>query len=259
MKSFVFALLLSMFSLQTLHAFDHAHSDWNTVLQKYRAESGMFRYKKLKEDLGKSKNHLFQKYLKELSEVSHAQYLKWNKNEKMAFLINAYNAFTIRLILDHYPLESITDIGGWLWMANKKPWRMKFFSILDGKIQSLDPIEQDFLRSKEFEDYRIHAALNCASISCPVLRGDAYTAKDLDQQLEEQMYIWIQDPSRNNLDRTIPRISKVFDWYEVDFKKWGGGIQEVLLKYAPKEKSRTVKRAVSFQYLHYNWKLNEEK
>jgi hypothetical protein len=242
------------------HGFDHTHALWSTVLQKYRTDQGLVYYSQLKADLSNPR-HEFLAYLDALQKVPANEYLAWSKPNQMAFLLNAYNAFTIKLIIDHYPLTSITDIGGWFWKITKKPWKLEFFTLLGGKIKSLDPIEQDYLRSATFQDYRIHAALNCASYSCPLLRSEPYVGERLDSQLDEQMKLWFSDKERNRFDSTKKTfyLSKIFDWYQEDFDKWGGGVREVVKKYAPEPIKPLLLPAFTIEYLEYNWDLNEAK
>lgn len=234
-------------------ALDHDHKLWTTVLQSYLNDRGLVNYKKLKNDI-KNKDHDFLKYLQELEKVKQIEYQKFSKEQQMSFLINAYNAFTVKLIVDHYPVKSIKDIGGFF----TKPWRVKFFSLLGGEIKSLDPIEHEWLRPK-FKDYRIHAAVNCASISCPLLRKEAFIAKNLNSQLDEQMKTWISDSNRNNLNfgTHIFRLSKIFDWYEDDFKDWGGGVLNILFKHSGRKLPPSYVETTKIFYLDYDWGLNE--
>lgn len=244
---FCFLLLFT----STAFGFDHTHADWSNVLKNYQTDKGLIKYKQLKED-AKVKSHKFNTYLKETSSLTYADYNKLDDRKKMAYLINAYNAFTIKLIVDKYPVDGIKDIGGFF----SKPWGIEFFSILNGKIKSLDPIEHKWLRPK-FKDYRIHAAVNCASISCPPLRNEAYVGEKLDAQLDDQMKAWLSDPSRNSVNPNSDSvtISKIFDWYEDDFRNWGGGVLNVINKHSAKEKIKNAK----IKYMNYNWDLNEAK
>ena len=155
-------------------------------------------------------------YLESLSAVSMATYQGWNKAQCRAFLVNAYNAFTIELILTKYPdLESIKDLGSWF----SSPWKQEFVDLLGTK-RSLDEIEHELLRgSAEYDDPRIHFAVNCASVGCPALRPEAYTAEQLEAQLEDQTRRFLADRSRNRVDvqsQTV-QVSKIFDWYGDDF------------------------------------------
>ncbi len=225
-------------------------------MKEYQNSQGLVKYQKLKADAGKDKNHVFNQYLLELQSLKYADYESFSKNEKMAFLINAYNALTVKLIVDRYPVKSIKNIGGFF----TKPWSVEFFSLLDGKIKSLDPIEHKWLRP-HFKDFRIHAAVNCASISCPPLRNEAFQASSLDKQLDDQMKVWLRDKSRNQVDSQSKqwKLSKIFHWYKDDFKKWGNGIVEVVSQYTEQSLSREIASQVKIDYLDYDWSLNEVK
>lgn len=245
---FYCALVVPAFS------FDHNHSSWTKILKTYQIDSGLVNYKKLKKDIAEKKDHLLSNYVSELQKVSFGEFDKWTKDEKMAFLINAYNALTVKLIVDHYPVSSIKKIGGFLG----KPWSVEFFNLFDGKIKSLDPIEHDWLRPV-YKDVRIHAAVNCASISCPALRNEAFVASRLDKQLTEQMKLWLSDPTRNQIDLASMTLtlSKIFDWYKDDFVNWSGGVVAVFNKYGPSPISEEASKQVKIKFLNYNWNLNE--
>lgn len=241
-------------TVQMAVAFDHSHKDWDSVLKKYQNVQGFVRYKALKADSAKDGNHLFEKYLTSIQEVRAKEFASWSREQQMAFLINAYNALTVKLIINHYPITSIKKIGG----IFTKPWGMEFFSLFGGEIKSLDPIEHKWLRPK-YKDYRIHAAVNCASYSCPPLRREAYVAEKLDEQLNEQMTAWLQDKERNNVDLAHKdfEVSKIFDWYKDDFETWGGGVVKVILKHAKIDKVEGALQGIQLKYLPYNWDLNE--
>ena len=255
-KLIVFVSMLIILPIQKGFSFDHSHMIWTKTLKEYQNSVGLVNYKKLKKDTEKSKSHSFLLYLKSLEDVKYDNYKKFSDKEKMAFLINAYNAFTFKLIVDKYPVKSIRDIGSLF----TKPWDVEFFSLLGGKIKSLDPIEHKWLRP-EFKDFRIHAAVNCASISCPPLRSEAFTADKLDAQLEEQMKVWIADKSRNefNHGKKIWKVSKIFDWYESDFEDWGKGVKNTVNKYLPKPLNKKALKEIDLDHLKYDWNLNEYK
>ena len=255
MKLFLFTAVMLAFASTNVLAFDHSHSKWDKVLKDYQNENGLVNYKKLKADAN-NKEHSFNSYLSEVSGVSESEYNKFKSEEKMAFLINAYNAFTFKLIVDNYPVKSIKDIGS-LFTSS---WKKEFFSMLGGKVKSLDPIEHEWLRPK-FKDYRIHAAVNCASISCPPLRHEAFLGSNLDKQLDEQMSFWLKDESRNRFDEKFGKLylSKIFDWYGDDFEKWGDGIKAVVKKFGPKAAVEAIKKGGDIDYLDYDWGLNEAK
>lgn len=239
--------------------FDQTHAMFSQLLKIYQNEKKLINYLKLKNDIKTNSQHLFLNYIKEIQGVPYATFNKWTDQNKMAFLINSYNALTIKLVIDHYPVVSIKKIGGFF----TKPWDVKFFSLLDGKIRSLDPIEHIWLRPV-YKDYRIHAAINCASLSCPTLRNEAYQGVKITKQLDEQMRLWINDPNLNYYDQKnkILRLSKIFDWYKVDFEQWGGGMLKVFNKYiAPTLADETDKKSpqLKIKFLDYNWSLNEFK
>ncbi len=250
--SVIFALALAA----PAFGFDQTHAGWDGVLKKYQTDKGMVRYKDLKADAA-DKAHPLNTYLAALQAVPKAEWEGWSKGDKMAFLINAYNALTVKLIVDHYPVASIKKIGGIL----TKPWSVEFFSLFGGALKALDPIEHEWLRP-QFKDFRIHAAVNCASISCPPLRREAFVGARLDLQLDEQMQNWLADPSRNKYDAAKGELelSKLFDWYKKDFEDWGGGVKAVVTKYGPEAaKKAYAAKEPDVDYLDYDWGLNEAK
>jgi hypothetical protein len=165
----------------------------------------------------------------------------WSSNQKLAYWINAYNLFTIKLIVDNYPVSSIKDI------ANGKPWDKKFIE-LDGKKMSLNDIENGIIR-KQFNEPRIHFAVNCASISCPKLLNQEYTASNLNSLLEKQAKRYINDKNENTFTANSAQISNIFDWYKVDFD---GGVIPFLNKYLAAPLPLNAK----ISYKEYNWNLN---
>ena len=175
----------------------------------------------------------------------------WTDNEQMAYWINAYNAFTVQLIIRYYPLKSIKEIGGKIPFINSS-WDIKFIQ-LGGETLDLNNIEHGILR-KEFVEPRVHFALNCASFSCPKLRNEAYTAEKLEQQLNDQAKAFINNPEKNILgDGSSIKISKLFTWFEGDFKKKSDDIPAFLSQFSKIKISEDAK----IDYLDYNWNLNE--
>ncbi|MCJ7686762.1 MAG: DUF547 domain-containing protein [Desulfobacteraceae bacterium] len=172
-------------------------------------------------------------------------------DEQFAFYINAYNAWTIKLILTGYPgVKSIKDLGSFF----SGPWKKKICRI-DGEVISLDQIEHEILRST-FKDPRVHFTINCAARSCPPLRSDPYQGAILDQQLNEMASAFINDPSRNRLERNTLYVSKIFDWFEEDFN---GDVIGFILKYAKgglKKGLESNKGDTVIKYLDYDWSLN---
>ncbi|MBD2724412.1 DUF547 domain-containing protein [Hymenobacter armeniacus] len=222
------------------------HSAFDKLLKKHVNDKGLVDYKGFKAD-----EKTFNQYLDLLSKNKPSS--SWCKQEQMAYWINAYNAYTIRLILDHYPVESIKDIGSKIKIPFvTTPWAIKFFSI-GGEKMSLDNIEHGTLR-KKYDDPRIHFALVCASMSCPRLRNEAYTAAKLDSQLDDQGRDFLNNPAKNKIGKGSAQLSKYFDWYKGDWTKNGQSVAKWVNKYSTTKMDE--KTPVS--YLDYNWKLNQQ-
>ena len=192
-----------------------------------------------------------------------AAFESFSKAQQMAFLINAYNAFTVELILGRYPkLESIRDLGNFL----SKPWSIRNVPLL-GRTMTLDEIEHDTLRARgRYDDPRIHFAVNCASVGCPMLREEAFVAERLDAQLEEQAARFMADRSRNRYAGGKLEVSRIFDWYGKDFAQGHQGIGSLAafmarhadrLADAPADRERIRGQAAPLVFLDYDWKLND--
>jgi hypothetical protein len=246
--------------------FDHTHAAWTTLLKKHvvllrGGQASQLRYAGMAADRAALKA-----YLASLSAVGADGFAAWSKPQQMAFLINAYNAFTVELILTKYPdLGSIKDLGNLL----RSPWKPAWIPLL-GQTLSLDDIEHGRLRAKgRYDDPRIHFAVNCASIGCPMLREEAYVAERLDAQLDEQARRFLADRTRNRWDAAKGRllVSKIFDWYGDDFRQGHQGITSVpaffarhadLLADAPADRAR-IRAGSGFDigFLDYDWALND--
>jgi Protein of unknown function, DUF547 len=235
-------------------AFDHSHPLFTQVLAKYLVADGRVKYRTLKADVTSQPKHPLLQYLSETSELKKAEYETFSNEQKMAFLINSYNAFTLKLVIDHYPVKSIKDIGSLF----KSPWKKEFFSLLEGEIKTLDAIEHDYLRA-QFKDARIHAAINCASLSCPRLQPVAFTADKLGAQLDSAALEWLNDPARNHFDKTshTMTLSKIFNWFEKDFVHGYGGISGFIKKFGPPLAKDLAIQKAKIKFLTYDWKLNE--
>ena len=212
------------------------------LLKKY-VKAGVVNYQGFKNE-----ESVLDKYLKILEEVD-SKIL--SRNEKFAFYINAYNSWTIKLILSGYPgVKSIKDLGSLF----KSPWKKKICRI-DGKIMTLDDIEHSILRPM-FKEPRVHFAINCAAKSCPPLRSEPYRADELDQQLDEMTSAFINDLESNRLENHTLYVSSIFKWFGEDFNK---DIIDFFLKYAKGDLKRQLeaKRGkIKVKYLDYDWSLN---
>lgn len=201
-------------------------------------------------------------YLADLSQVSNDDFERWSRDQQLAFLINAYNAFTVDLILrqDSLP-DSIRDIGSFF----SGPWEQRFFTLL-GEERTLDEVEHEMIRGNPaLMDPRIHFAVNCASVGCPALRPEAYRAEKLAQQLADSTRRFLSDRQRNRFNENPPRlqVSKIFDWYEEDFVDAAGSLHHYLLQYAdtleiPANHRKSLDaEQLKIQFLDYDWSLNQ--
>lgn len=218
------------------------HSVYAKLLRKH-VKNGVVSYKGFKNDEAR-----LDEYLKTLENTLPD---KLDRNEKFAFYINAYNAWTIKLILTGYPgVKSIKDMGS----IFQSPWK-KEICRLNGKIMTLDDIEHGILRP-EFKDPRVHFAINCASKDCPPLIPEPYYGKILENQLDESAKAFINDTSKNRLKNNTLYISSIFKWFSEDFKDDPRGF---ILKYASGELKAGLEKAgdsIKIEYLDYDWSLN---
>lgn len=222
-----------------------SHQIWDELLQKHVRANGMVDYKGFIKDGEK-----LQKYLDLLSKGA-PDPNKWSRDERLAYWINAYNAFTIKLIIDNYPVESIQDLHPTIKIPLVNTvWHKKFFKI-GGEEASLDEIEHDILR-KRFDEPRIHFAINCASFSCPPLRAEAYKSEKLDKQLDEMAVRFVNDDKRNDIKADQAEVSKIFSWFTKDFTK-NGSLREYLNKYS----NVKLNKDADIDYMEYDWSLND--
>jgi hypothetical protein len=220
-----------------------SHDTWSTLLRKHVSAEGHVAYADLLKD-----STALNAYLKVLATCPPAA--SWSRNERLAYWINAYNAFTVQFILRHYPVKSIKDIGPKLAIPLvNSVWDVKFFTIA-GVSMSLNQIEHDVLR-KEFNEPRIHFAIVCASYSCPRLLNTAYTAAEVDNQLTLQAFDFINDPKRNSISKDKLQLSSIFSWFKGDFTA-NGTLIDFIRKYSKTPFSPKAK----VSYLDYDWNLN---
>lgn len=223
--------------------FDHAMLD--ALLKKHVDADGFVDYKALKTDAGKLDAYL--------AAVAKAPFDDMGRNQKLALLINAYNAFTLRLILDHLPVESIKDIpSAKRWDARR--WRV------GGHLWSLNEIEHEQIRPR-FIEPRVHFALVCAAFSCPKLRNESYTADRIDAQLEDQAK-YVHSHGRwfvHDADKNVVYLTQLYDWYASDFEQVAGSVLKYVAKYDPAVKAALdAGKPPRIDWLDYDWKLNSQ-
>jgi hypothetical protein len=212
------------------------HSTWDALLKKHVDGNGIVDYKGFEKDRA-----TLTAYLQLLSAQEPTD--GWSVQELLAYYINVYNAFTIHAILDHYPVKSIKDISG-VWTKGSVP-------IGDNNL-SLAGVENGVLR--KMNEPRIHFAINCASLSCPKLLNEAYTAAKIDEQLERATREFINGDN-NDLSKSNPTLSSIFDWYAKDFKVKG---KEDLIGYINIYSTIEIDEKAELHYKAYNWDLNEQ-
>jgi hypothetical protein len=241
--------------------FDHTHTLFSGVVSTH-VVNGQVDYKGLKAD-----PKALDRYLTALATVSEVQLQSWTEPQKLAFFVNLYNASTLHLILDNYPVKSIKDIGS-LFTG---PWDQPAVRMF-GKTVNLNTLEHEMLR-KQYHEPRLHMALVCAAKGCPPLRSEAYTAERLNEQLDDQSRTYLASPAGLHLDRAggVIQLSSIFKWYGADFiQAYAGRITTGPFSDAERYSLGFVSRYVSkpdqayifgghyqLRYLDYDWSLNE--
>jgi hypothetical protein len=222
------------------------HAPWDALLKKYVDAAGMVDYRGFQQD-----STALNDYLQQLA--THLPSPAWSELERLAYWLNAYNAFTIQRVLRDYPIRSIRELGGEQTLLNTV-WDQPFI-VLGAEYYSLNDLEHRLIR-RQFADNRIHFALVCAARSCPRLRNEAYTAAELNEQLEAQAWEFINNPSKNNLTPPeAPAVSAIFDFYPGDFTKNGSSsVPELINRYA----EQPIDVEAPLTYLAYDWALNEQ-
>lgn len=258
MRVIFFVLAMSWQMTASAQSFDPSHTAFTDVLNEHVEvyDAGLksaVNYREL------SENRLpLDNYLASLSAVELSEYESWTHEQQLAFLINAYNAFTLQLIIDNIDkfesgkADSIRNLGGLF----SSPWEKSFFTLL-GEKRTLDWVEHEKIRV-DFDEPRIHAALVCAAVSCPKLRAEAFTGKNLEAQLENQMVTFLSDRDKNGIDDKGIYLSKIFDWYREDFD----GLRNYLRTYSGALSDGSGNgdnmnfQSLDIRFVDYNWKLN---
>lgn len=258
----LFAALLFSAAGAGAVGFDPTHAGYDALLKRFVAD-GRVDYQGLKSDPS-ALDH----YLDSLAGISEAAFNAWAESERLAFLINLYNAATLKLIIDHYPVDSIKDIGSFF----KGPWDQEVVRLFDKTI-TLDNLEHDIIR-KDYSEPRIHMALVCAAKGCPTLRSEAYVAEKLDAQLDDQSRRFLTSPAGLRIDRGSKRVyfSSIFKWYGKDFvgrfspatgfsglDKTERAVAHFSSGYLSAADGGYLKSGgYSVKYLDYDWSLNEK-
>lgn len=228
--------------------FDQQHLLWTRILSKNVSSNGATSTV----DYISLKRHpeLLKTYLDQLSGVTEAEFSRWTKNSRLAFLINAYNAWTIQLVIDHYPIKSIKDIGG----IFSSPWKKKIVKLF-GQTKTLDWLEHEKIRP-EYEEARVHFALVCAAKGCPGLRSEAFTPENLTTQLNHSARLFLNDSARNSihLEKSEMSLSPIFKWYKDDFVRVKGSIEQFVLAYVSTPDPSIPHFKIT--YKDYDWSLN---
>jgi hypothetical protein len=233
-KISTFICMLSFVSIQA------QTSIFDSLLQKNVDKTGRVDYQSLKNN-----ETLLDNYLAYIQNNEPTK--EWSSNKKKAFWINTYNAYTIKIILNNYPLKSIRDIK----IDGETAWKIPFVKI-GQKRYTLDQIEHKILR-KKFNDPRIHVGINCASVSCPRLWNFAFTEDNIASSLDNLMKVFINDTTRNKISKNNVALSEIFNWFSKDFIK-NGTIINYLNTYA----AIKISEKASIKYLTYDWSLNKK-
>ncbi len=275
MKKFLLILMLATIpATSAAQTFDHDHPAWAALLKKHvvlidGGKASQLRYAGMAQDRAALK-----RYLETLSRVGAQEFAGWTKPQQMAFLLNAYNAYTVEKILTRYPnIKSIWDFG----KIFGNPFKDRFFTLL-GREFTLDMIEHETLRKPgAYNEPRVHFAANCASVGCPMLREEPYIAARLDAQLEEQTRRFLSDRTRNryNAQDNALEVSEIFKWFSEDWTSGYRGFdgkspamqsrEQFFAQYAqlladtPAHRQAISERKAAIRHLDYDWALNDVK
>ncbi len=257
MRKIIFGLFLFVLigRVEAQGAYDHQYSHWQSVLNAY-THNGRVNYKGLKEN-----ENSFKASIQIIESVSKDEFEAFNIRQKMAFWINAYNMGVIKTVMDHYPIKHGFGIKALTYPANSiqqisNVWDKPVLRVLDQDL-SLNDIENKILRP-QFKDPRIHFAIVCASLGCPAIRSESYTAEKLDQQLSEQIRLFLSNPLKVRYDkfRNVLYVSLIFKWFKEDFEQAGGAFAFIKAN-APADLFNGIPEKTKIEWLNYDWSLNE--
>lgn len=228
------------------------HGEWNSLLKKYikpgKAGLNTFAYGKV----STTDKAALQNYIRSLEAIEVTSY---NRNEQLAYWINLYNAVTISVVLDHYPVKTIRDIDISGFLKNG-PWQKELVTVEETPL-TLDDIEHAILRPI-WKDPRIHYGVNCASVGCPNLQTSAFTGKTVSAQLDRGANAYVNSTRGVEINRRGKvSVSSVYSWFAHDFGNSEAGVMQHLLKYANPDLAEKLTRAGRLSDTHYDWSLNE--
>ncbi len=238
------------------------HAEWNEFLKEH-VKDGRVAYRAIKENPA-SLSH----YLDSIAATSRETLETASPHQRLAFWINAYNAYTIELVVDHYPIANIWDISPFWKRAFGGPFADAFIPLghlfpgepRDAKL-TLNDIEHEILR-KHFNEPRIHFAVVCASTSCPELAAHAYAAEKLGSQLDQAVRGFLADETKNRYNRERHRLelSSILKWFREDFEKDGtlDSYVAALLPAADAQALAAHEAAAEMQFNRYDWSLNDQ-
>ncbi|WP_158162219.1 DUF547 domain-containing protein [Grimontia hollisae] len=221
------------------------HARWQQLLDKYLVEKGqhnLFDYS----GVNKADRALLSQYLTDMASLDPRSY---NKNEQFAYWVNLYNALTVKLILDEYPIQSITKLGGFLSFG---PWDDKITQVA-GQSLTLNDIEHRILRPI-WNDARIHYAVNCASLGCPNLSKTAFTADNSEALLEEAAKQFTNSDKGARIDGDTLTLSSIYEWYGVDFGNNEQAILKAIDQYREGDRLHGWRGKINYDY---DWSLNQ--
>jgi hypothetical protein len=249
-----FLLFVSLFALATslradaAREFDKGHGTYGQVLAAH-VHDGLVDYASLNRNPA-----MLDQYLDQVAAVPEAEFRRWSEDDRLALLLNLYNAATLKLIVDHYPVNSIKDIGGFL----RGPWKQKVVRLF-GRVITLDHLEHEIIR-KDYPDARAHFALVCAARGCPPLRAEAYSGTRLGEQMDANGKAFLGQSEKNRVDaanRTV-HLSPIFKWFSEDFERHAGSVLNFVTPYFSEPDRQALERhEYRIRHTDYDWTLND--
>ena len=231
-----------------------SHAEWNEFLGKYvkPGKDGINRV--AYGDVTSVDRRKLAGYLERLQAV---KITTFSRDEQRAYWINLYNATTVKVVLDHYPVESITKINISPGLFTRGPWKKKLLKV-EGEEVSLDDIEHRILRPI-WQDPRTHYSVNCASLGCPNLLPQAFTAGNMDEMLEAAARAYVNHPRGASVKGGALTVSSIYVWFKSDFGGDDAGVIAHLKKYAEPALAKQLRGITSIDDDQYDWSLNEAK